>query len=706
VPDDPRFLAEEQGALRRVATSVAHGAAPADVFAVLAREVARLLDVPLIEMVRFDPGGSGYVVGAHGNHPFPVGSSWPLDSPSVMGTVYATGRPARLDDYSSLPGPVAEVARRSRFCSAVGVPIVVAGRTWGATIAITTGDDVLPADTERRLADFTDLVAAAISNTEARDELRMLADEQAALRRLATLVAEGATPTAVFAAAAEEVANVLGVRIVDLLRFESDDTVTVVAGWGEVPFPLGSRFPLDGPSVAARIKATGTAQRVDDYAPVPGTLAATVHAAGVRTGVGVPITVDGALWGVMAVGSRAPNPLPSSTEARLRDFTDLLAAAIGNSEARDGLRRLADEQDALRRVATLVAQGARADAVFSAVCEETGRIMGSSSVNLARFAPPGYTDTVAGWSRDGSHIPTGVHLPLEGEIVSVIVQRERAPARVEDYRGVGGQLAALLRELGVRTEVGAPVIVDGEVWGALIAGLKAGSFPKGSEQRVAGFAELIATAVSNADTRAELLASRARIVAAADEGRRKLARDIHDGAQQRLVTAIVSLQLADRQLDTDPGAARTFMRDAIEQSQAGLDELRELATGMHPAILTNSGLRAAVEALATHSRVPIHVRGDTARFPPQVEAGAYFLIAESITNTAKHARASRVDVRIAAHDSVLEIDVRDDGVGGADRCGSGVRGLEDRVEALGGTFSLESPTGHGTAVHAMLPLHA
>jgi signal transduction histidine kinase len=706
VPDDPRFLAEEQGALRRVATSVAHGAAPADVFAVLAREFARLLDVPLIEMVRFDPGESGYVVGAHGDHPFPVGSSWPLDSPSVMSTVYATGGPARVDDYSSLPGPVAEVARRADFRSAVGVPIVVAGGTWGATIAITTGDDVLPEGTERRLADFTDLVAAAISNTEARDELRVLAEEQAALRRLATVVAEGATPAAVFAAAAAEVANVLGVRIVDLLRYESDDAITVVAGWGDVPFPLGSRFALDGPSIAARIKATGMAQRVDDYAPIASTLGASVHAAGVRTGVGVPVIVDGALWGVMAVGSRSPDPLPTSTEARLRDFTELLAASIGNSEARDRLRRLADEQDALRRVATLVAQGARSDAVFSAVCEETGRIMGSSSVNLARFAPPGYTETVAGWSRDGSHIPRGVHLPLEGEIVSVMVQRERAPVRVEDYDGVEGQLAALLRELGVATEVGAPVIVDGEVWGALIAGLKEGKFPEGSEQRVAGFAELIATAVSNADTRAELFASRARIVAAADEGRRKLARDIHDGAQQRLVMAIMSLQLADRRLDTDPGAARGLMRDALEQSEAGLNELRELATGMHPAILTNSGLRAAVEALAEHSRVPIHVRGDAGRFPPHIEAGAYFLIAEAITNTAKHARAAQVDVAIAAHDTVLEIDVRDDGVGGADRGGSGVRGLADRVEALGGTFRFESPAGRGTAIHATLPLRA
>jgi signal transduction histidine kinase len=409
---------------------------------------------------------------------------------------------------------------------------------------------------------------------------------------------------------------------------------------------------------------------------------------------------------VIAIGSRSPEPLPASTEERLRDFTELLAVAIANSEARDDLRRLADEQDALRRVATLVAQGADPDSVFAAVCEETARLMGTSSVNLAHFAPPGYTETVAGWSHDCSHVPKGVVLPMEGEIINVIVQRERAPGRVEDYAHVEGELAAMLRDLGVRTEVGAPVIVDGEVWGALIAGLCEGRFPDGAEQRVAGFAELIGTAVSNADARAELLASRARIVTAADEGRRKLARDLHDGAQQRLVTAIVSLQLADRRLETDLADARALLHDALGQAHEALNELRELAAGVHPSILTNNGLRAAVRALAAHSRVPVHVRADSRRFPPHVEAGAYFLVAEAITNTAKHARASRVDIEIAARDSILEIDVRDDGVGGVDRGGSGVRGLEDRVEALGGTFWLESPPGRGTSIHATLPLPA
>jgi signal transduction histidine kinase len=414
--------------------------------------------------------------------------------------------------------------------------------------------------------------------------------------------------------------------------------------------------------------------------------------------------VAGTTWGVTIAITTGDDVLPEGTERRLADFTDLVAAAIANTQARDQLRVLVEEQAALRRLATLVAEGADPDAVFAAVCEETARIIGSSSVNLARFAPPGYTETVAGWSRDGSHIPKGVHVPMEGEVVNVIVQRERAPGRVEDYAQVEGELASLLRERGVRTEVGAPVIVDGEVWGALIAGLDEGSFAAGAEHRIASFAELIATAVSNAEARAELLASRARIVTAADQGRAKLARDIHDGAQQRLVSAIVLLQLAEQRLDTDVGEARALLRDALTHAQAGIDELRELAAGVHPSILTNGGLRAAVEALAEHSRVPVYVLADARRFPEHVEAGAYFLVAEALTNSAKHAHASRVDVDIAAGDGVLEIRVRDDGIGGADRAGSGMRGLEDRVEALGGTFRLESPPGGGTAIHATLPL--
>jgi signal transduction histidine kinase len=362
-------------------------------------------------------------------------------------------------------------------------------------------------------------------------------------------------------------------------------------------------------------------------------------------------------------------------------------------------------ESALRRVATLVAHGAEPQAVFDAVCEETGRLMGATTVNLAHFTPDNMNQTIAGWSAHNVHVPTGTRMPLDGETINSLVQRTGHPGRFDSYEGAAGPLAARLRELGIKNEVGAPVIVDGRVWGALIAGKDASKpLPPGAETRLARFAELIATAVSNAATHAELVASRARIVTAAYEGRRRLARDLHDGAQQRLVSAVMSLQLADQRFDRDPAAARHLLREALGHARDGLGELRELAAGVHPSILTNRGLHAAVEALAQRSGVPVDMRVPDERYPPQVEAAAYFVIAEALTNVAKHAQASCASVSVDGHDGSLTIDVRDDGSGGADLRGSGLRGLKDRVEALGGGLRLDSPPGRGTHLHATVSL--
>jgi signal transduction histidine kinase len=362
-------------------------------------------------------------------------------------------------------------------------------------------------------------------------------------------------------------------------------------------------------------------------------------------------------------------------------------------------------ESALRRVATLVAHGAEPQAVFDAVCEETGRLMGATTVNLAHFTPDNMNQTIAGWSAHNVHVPTGTRMPLDGETINSVVQRTGQPGRFDSYEGAAGPLAARLRELGIKNEVGAPVIVDGRVWGALIAGKDTFKpLPPGAETRLARFAELIATAVSNATTHAELVASRARIVTAAYEGRRRLARDLHDGAQQRLVSAVMSLQLADQRFDRDPAAARDLLREALGHARDGLGELRELAAGVHPSILTNRGLHAAVEALAQRSGVPVDVRVPDERYPPQVEAAAYFVIAEALTNVAKHAQASCASVSVDRRDGSLTLDVRDDGSGGADLRGSGLRGLKDRVEALGGGLRLDSPPGRGTHLHATVSL--
>jgi signal transduction histidine kinase len=371
----------------------------------------------------------------------------------------------------------------------------------------------------------------------------------------------------------------------------------------------------------------------------------------------------------------------------------------------EGLQFVADEQAALRRVATLVAQAAPPQAVFDAVCEETGRLIGATTVNLAHFTPDGVNVTISGWSLRQVHIPTGTHLPLDGESINELVRRSGRPGRIDSYQDLTGPLSARLRQLGVRSEVGAPVVVDGQVWGALIAGTdEPAPLPAGTEDRVASFAELIATAVANATAHDELVASRARIVTTAQEARRRLARDLHDGAQQRLVAALIALQLAEQRFDHDPAAARDLLHEALAHTRDGLDDLRQLAAGVHPAVLTTRGLRAAVDALAQRSLLPIAVDARDDRYPPHIEFAAYFLIAEALTNAVKHAHAARASVRLRERAGTLDVEVTDDGRGGANANGSGLQGLIDRVEALGGSLAIDSPPGGGTRLHANLPL--
>jgi signal transduction histidine kinase len=538
------------------------------------------------------------------------------------------------------------------------------------------------------------------------EALRFLADEQAALRRVATLIAGEAEPADVFEAVAREVAHVLRVPLTSLVRCERG-VATQVGVWGDQnPFPVGTSWPIDEYGVSGRVARTGRPARVD-YEEVPGGIAATLaRTAGIRVAVGVPIVVNGEVWGAMMALSAEHAPLPDDTEVRLGRFTELVATAIANAHGRDELRRLAQEQAALRRVATLVAGGAAADVVFDAVCEETGRLIGASNVHLAHYTSDGINVTMAGWSLRANHLPAGTRFPLDGETVDLMVKRTGAPARVETYEGVEGDLAATLRALGIRSEVAAPVVIDGQVWGGLIAGSdQAERFPAHTEMRVASFAELIATAVSNATARSELIASRARIVTAADAARQRLARDLHDGAQQRLVAAVMSLQLAGERLDGEAAAARQLVEEALEHTREGLSELRELAAGMHPSILTNRGLRAAANALARRGSLPVEVDIPDGRWPPHIEAAAYFFIAEALTNAAKYAEASNAVVRVGEADGRLDIEVSDDGIGGADVTrGTGLLGLRDRVEALGGHLHVDSPPGGGTRLHATLAL--
>src|SRR3954451_23696100 len=365
-----RELAEEQAALRRVATLVAYEASSDRLVAVVAEEVARVFDVPLVRLVRYEPTGSVVVGGfsESDDEPFPIGSRWQLDTPGLLATIRHTGRAARVEDYAQAPGDGATIARAAGMRCAVGSPIVVEGRVWGAMVLLSPRTASLPEDTEARLADFTDLVGTALANAESRAALSQLADEQAALRRVATLVAREASPVELLAAVADEVARVVEVEAVGMLRFEPDGTATLVAQsdtpWD--PPPLGRRFALEGENVVTAVFRTREAARLDDWTKATGPVAAMASVLGIRSSVATPIVVEGLLWGTLIAVTSQSEPLPPETDSRIGEFTELVATAIANAEARDELSRLVEEQAALRRVATLVAEGAAPAEIFDA----------------------------------------------------------------------------------------------------------------------------------------------------------------------------------------------------------------------------------------------------------------------------------------------------------------------------------------------------
>jgi signal transduction histidine kinase len=294
-----------------------------------------------------------------------------------------------------------------------------------------------------------------------------------------------------------------------------------------------------------------------------------------------------------------------------------------------------------------------------------------------------------------------------GSGVAVRVRESRRPARVDGFAGPPGSVAAFFRDLGGRAGVGAPITVDGRLWGVLaLAAHEPDRLPAGSELAVAEFTELLATAIANAQTRADLTASRARVVVTADETRRRIERDLHDGAQQRLVSLALQLRSAQASVPTELGELAAQLDHVTAGLGTAVDELREFARGIHPAILAEGGLGPALRALARRLDAPIELDLRTARrFPPATEVAAYYVVSESLTNAAKHAGASVVRVELEEAGGSLSISIRDDGVGGADFArGSGLVGLKDRAEALGGRISVDSPPGGGTAIRVELPL--
>jgi signal transduction histidine kinase len=369
--------------------------------------------------------------------------------------------------------------------------------------------------------------------------------------------------------------------------------------------------------------------------------------------------------------------------------------------------KLAQQQAALRHVATLVAGGAPLSDVFTEVSEEIARSLNLHSAGLFRFDPDGCAVLVAAHDSSGRNfLPVGTRLSLEGDNVAALVRHTGGAARMDSHDDATGSAAARVRELGLRSGVGAPIQVNGRLWGAAIVGSSLPQPPPpDTEARMADFADLVATAVSNAEARTQLKASRTRIVTAADDARRRIERDLHDGAQQRLVSLGLMLRAAEDSIPPGLDGVKQQLSDVVSSLVGVSEELQSISRGIHPAILSKGGLGPALKTLARRSAVPVELHANVeGRLPETVEVATYYVVAEALTNVAKHAQASTVAVTAEAGADSIRLSIRDDGLGGADsRKGSGILGLSDRVEALGGQLSVTSPAGDGTTLLVTIP---
>ena len=687
-----RVLADEQAALLRVAALVAQGASEAAIFNAVAVEAAGLIDDEPTTLVRYE-GKRAFTVLATRHGPVGPGTrvTVPVGDAGVLDEMLRTRKQARRDSYEVIAGRSFS-NRDYAVGSSVSVPIMVQGRLWGALGVLNEGRR-LPAETEGRLGKFSELVGSALANVQARTELERFGDEQAALRRVAELAAGGKPYAVVLRAVVTEAAVLFDEAAVRVGEFGPSGRWRRIEGAGAPATDLRMpAVPPDEDAIAREVLATGRPAGIEeadsaaDGAPGEGRL---------LWGCGVPVRVEGEVWGALVViaGQR---PLPVWTEDRLTHFAHVAATAVTGARSRDTLGRLARDQAALRRVAELIARGASLDEVLDAVATEASSLLGGTMTGLFRYDSDGLATMVAGC---GSAARVGIRLPTD----AVGVREFGGAVRLATLAGTA--YASLERDYGDGAVVAVPIMVEGLCWGGLAS--TTGTVPPSvdAESRLSEFAELAAAAVANAENKAKLRASRARLVVTADETRQRLQRDVHDGAQQRLVQTVLTLKLA---LDTaaqgeDPVE---LMREALHHAERATVELRDLVHGILPASLNRGGLRNGVESLIAGLSAPVEL--DIAglpdqRLPTELEVTAYFVIAEALTNVVKHAGATRARVTVAAPADALTIEVVDDGRGGADQRGSGLTGLADRVDAMNGTLLLVSPPGQGTTVRVSLP---
>lgn len=597
-------------------------------------------------------------------------------------------------------------------------PVVVDGVTWGFLHAQTQQSDA-----HACLEAFAELVSLAVADASARAALGRLTGEQAALRHVATLVAEGSSPSDLFAAVARAIAQAIDVDVISVERVDADRSATVIASLDAPTFPIGSRWPLVESGLHASVIAAGRPVRFDDLSALHGSAAAALAESSIRSLVAAPIIVDGAVWGLMWVGSRRTEPLARATETRLRDFAELAAVAVANANSRNRLRRLVDSEASLRRVATLAAEGATSEELLAAVADEAARILDGSTVAIIRFEPGDSFDVVA--AHNDPVFEVGSSWPVDAAGLAASVRESRAPVRVEDIAEVPGTVAEAVRAAGLTSAVAAPIIVDGEVWGMVVVGLRQrrdtlpvftgwytsrmlSSVVSGEEieSRLAAFTELVGTAISRAQARAELIASRARIVEAGDEAMRRIERDLHDGTQQRLVALGLHLQRLREDVPSAQRATHEALENVQRELQSVIEEVQELSRGVHPAQLAVGGLRPSLRALARRSPIPVDVVVDVPERPPaSVETALYYVVSEALANAIKHSQATSVSVTVVADGHTIRATVTDDGVGGAETgAGSGLAGLSDRVEALAGRLGVVSPRDGGTTISVELPV--
>ena len=688
-------LAEEQISLRAIAELVNQGAPAQDIFSAVTHEASRLLDGVPMTLTRFSEGPELVVLASAGG-PAPVGTAIAYEADTLPDRARRGGQPTRVDDYTHERD--FELATRFNLAAAVSVPVSVAGQVWGMLTA-TSAADPLPADTEDRLTQFTGLVTTALAIIQTRGELRSLADEQAALRSVTELAAQDAPAEEVLAAVARQASGLAGVTFTTLLRYGPDGSTEIAAVDGAPPgIFVGMRAPGSGDGAVQRVWRTRRPAQVNRLAAMTGQWPQVAHGHGYTTSAAVPVFIHGTLWGALVAVGR-DKPLSAGTHKRMMSFAELAGAAIAGAQARAQLQQLADEQGALRRVAELVAHGAALGDVFTAVAAQSSRMLGHLASVLIRYDPDGAAGVIA---VSTSPVPLGLRIPAVPGTVAAEVLRTGAPCRLDNVSD--SPLGRIGTDLRIAACVAVPITIEGRVWGALAANSPTAPLPPSTEERLRPFAELAAAAIASAENKQKLTTSRARVVAASDETRRRLQRDVHDGAQQRLVHTIVALQLA-KEATVAGSRAASLVDEALTNAQRAASELRDIVRGILPAALTRDGLHAGIESLVDDLSLPVHLDINVRRLPADLETTAYFIVAEALTNVIKHARATSATITLAIERDHLDIQVRDDGAGGAnpDR-GSGLIGLLDRIESLNGTLAVVSPPAGGTALHAALPI--